>query len=529
MDSLKIIANAYVITCDPNNRAGRYNLLIRDNRIAEISDRLDLFTSLHPYATVIDASNKLVIPGFVNAHFHSESVLLRARTDGLHCSLWRADLRTQECIKGLLDPLNQDDVRNVYLMSYFSHLKSGTTCVGEFGLPFGDTSFNQMLLAMERTEVKNVVALQNWDQIVKAGEVGGGRHRFLVNVGKAEEFTVYGFENLTRAAKELKVPLIAHSGEQRSEVEFVRGTFHRNLLAVLQDYNVVAPETVFVHLNHLSRQETEALSVSDASVVLCARSAAFKRTGYPSLRHLANQRIRLAVGTDWGNVDVLEELKFLHQLHLLISGIPPFTPLQLVRMGTINGAHALGLSHEIGSIEPEKKADLTFYSLHDMRLPIIPEFAEAESLSSLLINHLTSRDVSEVMIDGEFYLAKREVMTMAEEEIIEGFRSTYSKFYQEDARKVSLPPISEREGAVPRPVPKILPFTPAGRTSQPPEEGFESGFRVVKKLPTLFEMKPTVINTSPPPTASSSQEDTPRPKQEPSKETWLTFGEEEEF
>jgi hypothetical protein len=198
-------------------------------------------------------------------------------------------------------------------------------------------------------------------------------------------------------------------------------------------------------------------------------------------------------------------------------------------MGTINGAHALGLSHEIGSIEPEKKADLTFYSLQDMRLPIIPEFAEAESLSSLLINHLTSRDVSEVMIDGEFYLAKREVMTMAEEEIIEGFRSTYSKFYQEDARKVSLPPISEREGAVPRPVPKILPFTPAGRTSQPPEEGFESGFRVVEKPPTLFEMKPTVINTSPPPTASSSQEDTPRPKQEPSKETWLTFGEEEEF
>ncbi|MBM2845071.1 MAG: Amidohydro-rel protein [Bacteroidetes bacterium] len=529
MDSLKIIANAHVITCDPNNRAGRYNLLIRDNRIVEISDKLDLFTSLYPYATVIDASNKLIIPGFVNAHFHSESVLLRARTDDLHCSLWKTDLRTQECIKALIDSLNHDDVRNVYLMSYFSHLKSGTTCVGEFGLPFGDVNFNQMLLAMERTEVKNVVALQNWDQIVRAREVRAGRHRFLVNIGKAEEFTVYGFENLTRAAKELAVPLIAHTGEQRREVEFIRGTFHRTILSVLQDYNVVSPETVFVHLNHLSAQETEALSESDASAVLCARSAAFKRTGYPSLRHLANQRIRFAVGTDWGNVDILEELKFLHQLHFLISGIPPFTPPQLVRMGTINGAHALGLSHETGSIEVGKKADLTFYSLNDMRLPVIPEFADTESLSSLLINHITSRDVSEVMIDGEFYLTNGEVMTMAEEEIVQGFRSTYSKFYGDDANKIIPSRTSELAGADQRPAPKILPFTHAGRASQPPEEGFESGFHVTEEPAPLFEVKSRIMSTQSSPKEEPPKEDTPLPKREQSKETWLTFGEDEEF
>jgi len=51
-----------------------------------------------------------------------------------------------------------------------------------------------MLHCIERTEVKNVVALQNWDQITKAGALTGGRHRFLVSVGKEEEFTVYSFE-----------------------------------------------------------------------------------------------------------------------------------------------------------------------------------------------------------------------------------------------------------------------------------------------------------------------------------------------
>ncbi len=527
MDSFKIIANAHIITCDPNNRAGRYNLLVHDNRIAEISNQLDYFFSIHPEATVIDASHKLIIPGFVNAHFHSESILLRARTDGIHFSQWKDDTGAQHCIDALLDPLNHSDVRNIYLMSYFSHLKSGTTCVGEFGLPFKEESFGHVLQAMERTEVRNVVALQNWDELVKASDVKGGRHRFVVNLGRAEDFTVYSFENLMRAARELKIPVMAHVAEHRSEVDFVKRSFQKNIVEVLQDYNVVNSENMFIHLNHLSSQETEIIGEAGASAVLCARSAAFKRIGYPALRHLAAQRIRLAVGTDWGNVDMLGELTFLHQLHLLITGIPPFSFLQLLRMGTINGAHALGLSAETGSIEVGKKADFAFYSLKDMRVPAIPEYADAEFLSSLLINHLTSRDVSDVMIDGEFYVAQGEVMTMAEEEIVQGFRATYAKFYQDEASMALLPAPVQPDSSTPRHTPKILPFTSVGRTSQLPEEGFESGFRVAGKPPAVLDLKPANINMEPPPEAPQPKSEAPPSK--PHKGSWLTFGENEDF
>ena len=524
MDAFKIIANARVITCDPENRAGRYNLLIRDDRIVEISDQADLFTSLHPSAVVVDASNKLIVPGFVNAHFHSESVLLRARTDGLHCSLWKSDLRTQECIKALLDPENDADVRAVYLMSHFSHLKSGTTCVGEFGLPFGEETFGHVLQAMERTEVKNVVALQNWDQFVKASDIPRRKHQFLVSIGKTEDFTVYSFENLIRAAKELKVPLISHIGEQRGETDFVKRNFQKGIVAVLQDYSVVGPENVFVHLNHLGREETQELGEAGASAVLCVRSAAYKRTGYPALRNLAAQRIRLAIGTDWGNVDMLEEMKFLNQLHLLISGIPPFSALQLLRMATINGAHALGLSSDTGSIEAGKKADLAFFSLEDMRLPIIAEHADAEALASLLVNHLSSHEISDVMIDGEFYVARGQVMTMAEEEILEGFRSAHAKYYGDEAPKAPLPAKSRDEPS--RQTPKILAFAPAARTSEP-EEGFESGFEADEKSPSVLEMKSSNINLQPP-AKPPSRKTAPEP-QDPPKKSWLTFGDDEDF
>jgi hypothetical protein len=197
-------------------------------------------------------------------------------------------------------------------------------------------------------------------------------------------------------------------------------------------------------------------------------------------------------------------------------------------MGTINGAHALGLSYETGSIEAGKKADLTFFSLDDMRLPVISEYVNAELLSSLLINHLTSREVSDVMINGEFYIAKGEVMTMAEEEIVAGFRATHAKFFGNDAKSTLQPPRSEFDVAVTRPAPKILPFTNVGRASQLPDEGFESGFRVAERPPTVIRIETDKINVKPPAIATLPK-DAARSKQEPSNEAWLTFGEDEDF
>jgi cytosine/adenosine deaminase-related metal-dependent hydrolase len=415
-------------------------------------------------------------------------------------------------------------------MSYFSHLKSGTTTVAEFSLPLNDKTFGHILHAIERTEVRSVVALQNWDQITKAREPGSGRHRFVLNAGREEDFNVYGFENLIRSARELKVPMLAHVAEQRADVELVRRNFQKTILGVLQDYTVVSPETVFVHLNHLSSSEVEVLADCGATAVVCAWSGALKRTGYPALRHLAAQRIRLAIGTDWANVDMLAELKFLQQLHLLISSIPPFSPLQLVRMATVNGAHALGLSHETGSIEAGKKADLTFFSLADMRLPVISEFADAESLASLLVNHLHTRDVTDVMIDGEFYVAQGHVMTMAEEEVVDGFRRTYAKYYEDEAKKIPPPPLPAIEEPPTRAKHKVLPFVAQGRAAQPLEEGFESGFQPVEKPPTVIEIRTNNINVEPPTqTPPATIKESPRPRQEPSKEIWRTFGDDEEF
>jgi 5-methylthioadenosine/S-adenosylhomocysteine deaminase len=526
-DSLKIVANGYVITCDPGNRGGRYNLLIRDGRILEISDSLDLFTSLHPYATVFDATGKLIIPGFVNAHMHSESVLLRELTDDLHFGLWKRNIHLSDSIAMLNDEANHEDMLSVALAAYFGHLKAGTTLVGEYGPAVKEKGFVALLQAIERSDVKGVVALQNWDQVGYVRDLGPNRPRCMVSLGAEEEYTVYSFENAVRVAKELDIPIVAHVGEQRESVEAVKRNFQRDILSVLSGFTALSPATILVHCNHLSKQEIQMIERLSLAPVVCARSAMCKQTGYPSLRHLTGRNIRLCVGTDWGTVDVLQELKFLDQLPLLLPNIRRASPLELLRMATINGAHALGQASETGSIETGKRADLAFFQMGDVRLPVHSPHATAQELAGFLIRYLGSGDITDVMIDGEFYVTNSQIVTMLEEDIVEGFRKTREKFFPEARGR--LPATEDLTGdRALQARPKVIPFITQQRPAPAVTEGFEEGFQNREKTPKPVQEEEGAANLEPP-VSPNSKADVTNKKPELPKDVKRVFGEDEDF
>ncbi|HEX9005718.1 MAG TPA: hypothetical protein VF889_00390, partial [Bacteroidota bacterium] len=89
MDGPTLIADALVITCDGQDTAGRMSILVRDGRIAGVASEAEALLELHPDPTVIDARRMLVVPGFVNAHFHPESLLFRDLRPEIPGILWR--------------------------------------------------------------------------------------------------------------------------------------------------------------------------------------------------------------------------------------------------------------------------------------------------------------------------------------------------------------------------------------------------------------------------------------------------------
>jgi len=489
MEGVTIITDACVLTCNPRTQSGRLSIVIRNGRIADLSPNGRLLLSLYPGAESIDAAGKLIVPGFVNGHFQTESFLLRDITEGRHLSLWGQDVRVQERLTKLVDPAYADDLRALYLMAYFNHLRSGTTCVGEFPPMVDGRGLSALLQAMKRTEVKSVVALQSWDQINEARNIPADRQKFALSVGRETDFTVYTFQSLARAARELNLPLVAHVAEQKEDVETVKRNFQKGSVGLLHDFKVLQPPTVLVHLNHVTDEEVALVEESECSLVLTARSAALKRTGYPSLRHMATRAIRFSIGTDWGSVDMLEEMRFIRQLPLLFAGMPSFTPLEILYMATLNGAEALGMAEDIGSIAQGKKADLVFFDLNGLHSDVLGENPTADAMASFILNHLSVRDITDVMVDGKFCVSGGHVVTMPEENILAGYRKTVEKF--------------SLIGGAPPPVPgppklqsethaKIIPFVPSDRVAEN-ADGFEEGFKAVEKAEEEKEQPPRPV------------------------------------
>jgi len=510
-----------VLTCDSENRGGRYHLLVRNGCIAEISNDLQSLVRGHPSADIIDATGKLVIPGFVNSHFHGESYLLREVTAGRHFACWPS-LRDYTSLRAaLLDPAHLDVLGIVYKTAYCAHLKSGTTTVGEFPPPSDGRGLQVILEAIRSTGVSSVVVLQTWDQIEEVRTMSKNRPMFMISLGKEEDFTVYSFESACRTARELKAPLVAHAAEKRSDAETVRGSFHKDVVCLLRDYGALREETLLVHLNHASARDLAAVEEAGGTIVVCARSALEKQTGYPSLRHMDGKRMQLCVGTDWGNTDVLADLQFLRQLPLYFRGMPAFSPLELLRMGTIQGAKALGCSADRGSIEPGKRADLVMYFLDDLRVRSLGAAPGAAELADLFMTSLSSRDVADVMIAGKVLLAHGFLSMAAEQDLLREFRDMRQRLMvQPVPGRPESESRRERGGAVRQ---ASIPLEIADMPADAEEGGFESG------LPPPPEEAASPV----PPVAandmSRKMEERPVVKPELPKDIRRVFGEEDDL
>ena len=340
--------------------------------------------------------------------------------------------------------------------------------------------------------------------------------RGLVNLGEPEGFTVYSFEHLSKAAKEMKIPLLAHIAETREEVEAVRQNFQRGPIVLLNSFNTLRGNAVLVHANHVTEDEVVMIKNVSGTVVVCPRSTAIKQTGYPSLRYLSKHTVRLCLATDWGSTDMMEEMRFIKQLPLLIPELRPFSPSEVLRMGTINGAYALGVSAERGSIEVGKRADLSFVNCSDIRLPFMHDNASGDDWSRLLIEHLSTSDITDVMINGEMKYENRKFVSLDEKAIANEFSELHEKFFTSatsDSR-IAAGRKSQRN---------VLPFV----SERTPEhtEGFEQGFPASSKMATILEITDRAVETNDP---------EPKPAREPvkpelPKNTRRVFGDEEEF
>ena len=502
-ESVKIIENGLVVTCDAEGHIGAFAVLVKDDRIAEVNPNSAGLRARYPQAEVIDASEKVIFPGFIDAHYHGESFVLRNWTAGIPASKWHKFPAVRKALSYVHREARKDELAPLYRTAYFSALKSGITTISEFGFDNLDGPLLAACEAMKRSDLKGFVGIHNGEQADRARMQPHASVHYAFVLPGEDDLTVYSLQTALRLASETHWPIISHLGESRKGLETTKRNFHRSIIRVLEEYKVLLQPVHLVHLASLDAGDDVVLGRMHIPVILNPTSILSKNTDLPPLQKLIGNGIPLALCSDWGVPDPFENMRSARLLARL-CGAESIPAQDLILMHTLQAARALHVQQDVGSVEGGKKADLTFLDVSDLRSALPREHGSITALLERIVQDAGGRHVSDVMINGEFFLRKGQVMTYAEEDLKREYREAVSMISERSGIR--------QEGPAPDPVVHTdTPIIPLHSPNRAPvtsgDEHFEEGFRIVGTTGSLQQSPRKETDRANPPEG----EDAPKP------------------
>jgi 5-methylthioadenosine/S-adenosylhomocysteine deaminase len=212
--------------------------------------------------------------------------------------------------------------------------------------------------------------------------------------------------HIRRLADELDVPVHMHVHETAAEVAAAVAATGKRPLARLVSLGLVTPSLIAVHATDLLPDEIEALATAGASVVHCPRSNLKLASGACPVEQLRAAGVNVALGTDGAasnnRLDLWAELQAAALLGKHVAKNAAALPAgEAIRMATINGARALGLAGEIGSLTAGKAADVICVDLSGIEhRPLLDPVSQ-------LVYAASRHDVTDVWVAGEHLIAER--------------------------------------------------------------------------------------------------------------------------
>ena len=402
-------------------------LLIKDGKILAILEQAEARRRVNAKQT-LQLDEHLLIPGLINAHGHAPMSLLRGVAD---------DLPLMEWLEGHIWPIenkfvSEDFVYHGASLAIAEMIASGTTC-------FADMYFFPQAVAKAAQEAQIRVQLASpildfasaWgldadDYIRKTTDlVDHYRNSNLVSVafGPHAPYTVSDepLKKLSILAEELDLPIHIHIHETAEEVENALKTTGKRPLQRLADLGLISPRLLCVHATQLSAGDMQLLKQHGASVIHCPESNLKLASGFCEVEKLHQLGINIALGTDGcasnNDLDMFSEMRTAALLGKAVAGnakaIPAF---QALEMATINGAKALGLEDQIGSLEVGKFADITAVRMDALNtLPIYNPISQ-------LVYSCNASQVSHVWCGGQILYKEGEHITVDRHSLVSNTR-----------------------------------------------------------------------------------------------------------
>ena len=417
-----LIRNATVLTVDPGDRVVEDGaVFVEGGRIVAVGPSAAV-ESAHPGAErVIDGAGKVVLPGFVSTHNHVGYTFFRGRAEDLGLG----------CVTGQYFPMATVATREERLavgsLTYAELLKSGVTTTFEMEeeadvfAPFveslgvrsfiGISTCDADIDAMARDEYRYDAATRvaQLGAAVEFAEEWHGRAEGRIRAAITPNMTISSSPELLRASREaadrMDLRTSIHLGWGEYEVEVMRRLYGKSPFEFARDSGLLGPDTVCAHCYVVGDADPDVLAASKASVAHCPLMNAVRGHIAPIVEY-RSRGIPVSLAIDNMFADHFEVLRACVNVARIKTGDP--TVLQspeVLRIATMGGAEALGMSDEIGSIEPGKRADLQM--LDYRRFGLTPNLDPVRNL----VYHAHSKDVELVLVDGHILVDGFELVT----------------------------------------------------------------------------------------------------------------------
>ncbi len=394
------------------------DLYVEGNRIVSIDEEPEGFQA----EKIIEGKDRLAIPGLINCHTHSYMSFMRNVAD---------DLSFMDWLFGTIDPIEQkmtdEDTYWGACLAIIEMIKSGTTCFNDMQM-----NIHQTTRAVKESGMRAVICRG----LVGSGDDEGGQmrlrqafeerdaardcDRLSFMLGPHAPYTCdEGYMRIvSEEAKKNHMRIHVHLSESESEIQQIKEKYGCSPIEMAERNGLFDVPAIAAHCVQITESDMEILKAKGVSVVTNPASNMKLGNGFAPVPEMLEKGINVCIGTDGAasnnSLNLFHEMSLLALIHKGVKKTPQcISAAQNFRIATINGAKALGLSEEIGSLEVGKKADIAILNLNT------PSLTPRNNLLAGLSYSANGSEVETVIIDGKITMENRRILTMDEEVVYE--------------------------------------------------------------------------------------------------------------
>ena len=406
----KVIKNGLVVTMDLNReKYEKLDIVIEDDKIIEVTENYN-----GSYDILIDASNKIVMPGLINCHTHLGMSIFRATNDNLNLDDW-----LNKKIWPIEAKLTDEDVYYTTLLSCIEMIKTGSVMANDMYF-----ASKGSLKALEEAKVRCLYGRCLMDndnngeeRINEFLELYKNNHNPLVlfSVAPHALYTCSRdyLKKCSDLALELNLPYHIHFCENLNEVEGIKNNYGSTFNA-LSETGLLRNKLILAHGTFID--EIEKYKDYDISIVHNPVSNLNLGCGIADIVKY-RKYVNIGLGTDGqgsgNNMNLFYHMSLVDFLQKGMYKDPTvYSSYDTLKMATIDGAKVLGVDKLIGSIEVGKKADIIILDLNNL------EVYPTTDLITNIVHNVESNNVDTTIINGEVLMQNHKLtLNINEEEL----------------------------------------------------------------------------------------------------------------